>query len=197
MRPEDITAVVLCGGSGTRLGEVDKPLVRIEGRPLVEHVIAALSPQVGRLVISCGRDAAPYAALGYPTVADLRPGDGPLGGIVSALSHVGTDWILTHPGDAPSPDAALVARLAPAAEADGVAVPRASDYRQHLVLLISRPKAEALARFYERGGRAVKDWLDDQGVQSVDMSDVADSFFDIDTAADLAAFERRLADPLT
>ena len=195
MGPEEITGVVLCGGSGARLGDADKPMTNIRGRRLIDYVTAALTPQVARLVISCGHDPAPYEALGYPTVADLRPGDGPLGGIVSVLPHIETDWILTHPGDAPFADASLVARLAPAAQANGIVVPRAGDYRQNLVLLMSRPKAEALARFYGDGGRAVKDWLDDHEVESVDMTDVADSFFNVNTAADLAACERRLSDP--
>ncbi len=193
MRSDDITAIVLCGGSGTRLGGVDKPTAPIEGHPLVEYVIARLTPQVGGVVISCGRDAAPYEALGYTTVADVRPGDGPLGGFSSALPFVQTDWILAHPGDAPFADTSLVERLAPAAEADGVAVPRAGGYRQNLVLLISRQKAAALARFYEGGGRAVKDWLDGERVESVDMTDVADSFFNVNTAADLAEAARRLS----
>jgi len=195
MRPEDITGIVLCGGSGARLGDADKPMTRIKGRHLIEYVTAALTPQVGSLVISCGPDPTSYEGLAYTTVADLRPGDGPLGGIVSALPSIETDWILTHPGDAPFADASLVARLTPAAIANGVAVPRAGDYRQNLVLLISRPKAESLARFYRHGGRAVKDWLDEHGVESVDMTDVADSFFNVNTAADLAACERRLSDP--
>ncbi len=195
MTPEEITAVVLCGGSGARLGDTDKPMTRIKGRRLVEYVIAALTPQVGRLVVSCGRDRASYETLGYTTVADRRPGDGPLGGIVSALPYIETDWILTHPGDAPFADASLVARLAPAAVANGIAVPRAGDYRQNLVLLISRQKAESLAQFYRDGGRAVRHWLDDHGVESVDMTDIADSFFNVNTAADLAACERRLSGP--
>ncbi len=194
MRTDEISAIVLCGGSGARLGGIDKPMARIGGRRLIDWVIAALTPQVGRIVISCGRDAGPYETLGYPTVADDRPGDGPLGGIVSALPHVQTDWILTHPGDAPFVDTSLVARLTPEALVNGIAVPRAGAQRQNLVLLMSRPMAAALARFYCGGGRAVKDWLDDQGVVSVDMSDVADSFFNVNTPADLEACERRLSE---
>ena len=192
MRPDEITAVVLCGGSGRRLGNMDKPMMQVAGRHLVEYVATALSPQVGSLLISGGRDPAAYAALGYTTVADVRPDDGPLGGIDSALPAVETEWILTHPGDAPFPDPSLVTRLAPAAEASGIAVPQAGDYRQNLVLLMTRHKADSLAQFYRDGGRAVKDWLDEHRVESVDMSDVADSFFNVNTAADVAACERRL-----
>lgn len=193
MEPAQTTAIILCGGSGTRLENSAKPLTRVGDRRLVEHVIAALAPQVGGFVISCGRDPKPFEDLGFPTAVDLRPGDGPLGGIASALPCVDTEWILTHPGDAPFADPSLVERLAPAAEATGVAVPRAGDFRQNLVLLMSRPEADALARFYRDGGRAVKDWLDENGVESVDMTDVGDSFFNVNTAADLAECQRRLS----
>ncbi len=195
MRSDEVTAIILCGGSGVRLGGADKPMKPIQGRRLVDYVIDALRPQVGTIVISCGRDGAAYRELGYPAIADDRPGEGPLGGIVSALAHVETDWVLTYPGDAPFADASLVSRLVEAAEATGVAVPRAGDRRQNLILLLSRPKADALARFYRQGGRAARDWLDDQGAEGVDMTDIADSFFNVNTTADLAACEQRLSSP--
>lgn len=191
MRPEDVTAIILCGGSGSRLGGVDKPLVHVGGRTLIELVVEALDPQVGRVVLACGRDVAPYRALGHATVPDERPGEGPLGGIVSALPLVTTDWILTYPGDAPFADPRLVERLASAADAVGAAVPSTRGQRQNLTLLLSRERAAELARFYREGGRSLKVWLDGARIGSVDMADIADSFIDIDTPADLAAVARR------
>lgn len=193
MRPEDVTAIVLCGGSGSRLGEADKTLLRVLGRPLVSHTVDGLAPQVGRVVLSCGRDPAPYAELGYEVVPDVRPGDGPLGGVAGALPSVDSDWILIHPGDAPFPDHALVARLGPTAATRGLAVPRTGSQRQHLVLLLSRAMAGELVGYYEAGGRAIRLWLDEHEVEGVDMSDVADSFFNVNTPADLEACAARAA----
>lgn len=193
MSPEEITAIVLCGGAGARLGARDKTIVPVAGRPLVSYTVRGLAPQVGRIVLSCGRDPAPYADLGHDVVEDVQPGDGPLGGVVSALSVVDTDWVLVHPGDTPFPDHALVARLGPTADADGVAVPRTGDQRQHLVLLLSRTTAQELRAWYESGGRAVRRWLDERGTDGVDMSDVEDSFFNVNTPADLALAEERAA----
>lgn len=193
MRPDDITAVVLCGGTGSRLGEPDKTLVTVLGRPLVSYTIDALAPQVGRIVLSCSRDPAPYAGLGHEVVPDAEPGDGPLGGVASALSAIRSDWVLVHPGDTPFPDPALVARLGPTADSRGIAVPRTGPQRQHLVLLLSRALAAELAAFYESGGRAVRRWLDESEVEGVDMTDVADSFFNVNTPADLATAEERAA----
>ncbi len=190
---EDITAVVLCGGSGTRLGIGDKTLLPVLGRPLVSYTAETLRPQVGRLILGCGRDPQPYEALGYEVVADQRPGTGPLGGVISALAAVTSDWVLVHPGDTPLPDRGLVARLSPAADTRGIAVPRTGGQRQHLVVLMSRAMAGELAAYYEAGGRAVRRWLDGLGIEGVDMSDVAESFFNVNTPDDLSEAERRIA----
>ena len=69
--PRDITGVILAGGRGSRLGGVDKGLVPLHGRPLIEHVIDALRPQVGALLISANRNHDIYASYGYPVVADV------------------------------------------------------------------------------------------------------------------------------
>ncbi len=193
MRLEDVTAIVLCGGAGSRLGAPDKTLVPVRGRPLVSYTLDALAPQVGQVMLSCGRDPEPYAELGYAVIADTKPGEGPLGGIASVLPAVESDWILVHPGDTPFPDHGLVARLGPTADSRGVAVPRTGEQRQHLVLLLSRAMADELAAHYESGGRAMRTWLDEYEVEAVDMSDVADSFFNVNTPADLAEAEERIA----
>jgi molybdenum cofactor guanylyltransferase len=174
------------------MGVADKTLVPLRGRPLVSYAVEALAPQVGRIVLSCGRDPRPYEALGHPVVGDADPGEGPLGGIASSLASIEAGWILVHPGDTPFPDRGLVARLSPTAEEQGLAVPRTGEQRQHLVLLLSRAMADRLAAFYVAGGRAVRTWLDEQGVEGVEMDDVAPSFFNVNTASDLAACERRL-----
>jgi len=193
VRRESITAIVLCGGSGERLGAADKTLAPLADRPLIQYALEALRPQVGALVLGCGRDPGAYASFGYPLASDETPGSGPLGGIVGALSLVRTEWILIYPGDAPFPDATLVERLAATAEREGLAVPVAGGYRQHLVLLLRRARAAALAGFYAEGGRAIREWLDAAGASVVDMDDLADAFFNVNTPEDLARAERRLA----
>lgn len=59
MRPEQITAVVLAGGFGTRikhlLGDLPKPMAPVNGRPFVEWVVRYLAKQgVRNVILSTG-----------------------------------------------------------------------------------------------------------------------------------------------
>jgi molybdenum cofactor guanylyltransferase len=82
-----IAGIVLAGGRSSRFGS-DKGLYPYQGRPLVEHAIDILRPNFPTLIISTNNPDA-YAYLNLPMVADTYPGCGPIGGIFSALCHVG------------------------------------------------------------------------------------------------------------
>ena len=114
---------VLAGGRSTRMGG-DKALAPLAGRPLVAHVAARLAPQVDALFLNVNGDAARFAALHYPIVADAAPDAraGPLAGVAAALRHAQTQgfaWLATAPCDAPFLPLDLVARLAAAAGESG------------------------------------------------------------------------------
>lgn len=87
---------ILCGGQSRRFGS-DKARQRIDDHPLITHVARQLAPVCGNLWAIADRPDK-YQDLGLSTLADLRPGQGPLGGLQSALAHaaeLGTsDWIV-------------------------------------------------------------------------------------------------------
>ena len=107
-----VTAVILAGGRGTRMGGADKGLVSYQGQALIAHVIARLRPQVSQLIINANRNLASYQAFGYPVVSDNNADfDGPLAGMLAGLTAAATDWVLTVPCDTPHLPTDLVARL--------------------------------------------------------------------------------------
>ena len=92
-----LLGAILAGGRSTRFGS-DKALALLDGRPLIEHAIAALAART-EVVIVCGREWGDW-------VPD-RPGPdlGPLGGINAALHAAaarGFDAVLTAPCDVPA-----------------------------------------------------------------------------------------------
>ena len=81
-----ISAVILAGGRATRMGGVDKGLIEVRGRPMVEHVIAALRQQAADLFINANRNLDAYRQFGYPVLMDMVDGYcGPLAGMASAM----------------------------------------------------------------------------------------------------------------
>jgi molybdenum cofactor guanylyltransferase len=93
----------IVAGGGSRRFEGDKAAALLNGRPLLDHVRAALLPQVDAVVV-CGR-----AWPGMTTIADRPATDmGPLGGLCGALHHAaahGYDAVLTAGCDVlPVPD---------------------------------------------------------------------------------------------
>ena len=115
-----LTGLILAGGQARRMGGQDKGLIPLAGRPLIAWVIAALAPQVGRILISANRNQAAYAAFGHPVIGDEAGGteltgfQGPLAGIAAAMTRMETPWLLTLPCDAPLAPTDLASRLAAA-----------------------------------------------------------------------------------
>ena len=179
------TAIILCGGRGTRLGGIDKPLLDLGGKPLLGHVIERLRPQVDAVLLSCARESADYEAFGYPVVEDEDDAQGPLGGFVSAMPHVRTPWVLTTPADTPFIPCDLVDSLAPTCRQHGAAVVTAGGHRQNLAMLVDREHADSLAAFYRRGGRAIHRWLVANAVAEVEFP--AAGFLNVNTPDDLEA----------
>ena len=193
MNAKDVTGIVFCGGSGRRLGGVEKPLIEVAGRPLLAWVLERLRKQVATVVLS-GADQSAYARFGCETVPDRTPGEGPLSGLATAVEVAATDWIFTCPGDTPYLAENLVQLLAADAERAGVAVPHDGNRRQNLFLLMRRDRAGSLVRFFEQGGRAAHRWLDQNGIGVTDLSSIGGSFFNVNTPDDLEAWRQRASD---
>jgi molybdenum cofactor guanylyltransferase len=125
--PAAITAAILAGGEGRRVGGEDKGLLPLSGRPLIAHVIAALRGQAGSILICANRNADRYAQFA-PVIADggseFR---GPLAGIAAALRACKSEWLLTVPVDCPRPPRDLAVRLLDAALAENRDVAAAFD----------------------------------------------------------------------
>jgi molybdopterin-guanine dinucleotide biosynthesis protein A len=185
----DITGIVLAGGQGRRMGNVDKGFVELAGRPLVAHVIDRLAPQVATIVINANRNADRYAEFGYPVIADAIGGfAGPLAGLHAGLSATKTPFVVTSPCDSPFLPHDLVARLAAAFDANNVdiAVARTRDQPHPVFALVRCSVLPHLARFLQDGGRKIDAWYASLPLAEVAFDDEEHAFRNINTQAELA-----------
>jgi molybdopterin-guanine dinucleotide biosynthesis protein A len=87
-----VPVYILAGGKSARFGR-DKARVEIDGRPLLIHVARSLEAAASGIIVIADRPGK-YRDLGFETIADRRPGLGPLGGLQAALSHCREGWLL-------------------------------------------------------------------------------------------------------
>ncbi len=97
----DCSIAILAGGQSKRLGQ-DKALISIHGdeRPLIAHQIERLHPLTDDLFI-VGPDRPGYSTFDVPLELDDYPGEGPLGGIATALRAARYERVLVVACDLP------------------------------------------------------------------------------------------------
>ena len=190
--PDAITGLILAGGRGQRLGGADKGLQPWRGRPLVDHALARLAPQVREVMISANRNAALYATRAARVLPDASDDfSGPLAGILAGLRAAATPWLAVVPCDSPLLPADLVARLARGlGDAHGAVAQRdhgAAGLRlEPVCCLLSTALADGLARYLAEGGRKVEGWVARHATPVLfDRPEDAAAFANVNTPADL------------
>lgn len=197
-----LAAAVLAGGRGRRIGG-GKPARLLGGRPLLEHVLDRLRPQVSRLLVSGPAGDEALERPGLPVIADAVPGGrGPLAGLLGAMDWLAVQapecqWLLSVPVDVPFLPGDLLARLAAALADGGAEIACAgSAGTVHPVIaltpLLLRPELARMVLVED--GRKVKDWLGRHRVRVVSWpAGDLDPFFNVNLPGDLAAAEIRFA----
>ena len=110
-------AVILAGGRSSRMGGGDKCLLPVGDKPLIAHILTAITPQTSDILINTNSDPAPFLKYGQPVLPDVIAGyQGPLAGILTGMlwsrrRHPRQAHILTVASDVPFLPCDLVERL--------------------------------------------------------------------------------------
>ena len=183
----DITAVILAGGQGRRMGGQDKGLIEFDGRLIIEILIERLRDQHLDILINANRNQTTYQTYGYPVISDeLKDFQGPLAGFASAMATVKTDFILTLPCDSPVLANNFSERFINAHNRNGAAVCVAHDGErlQPVYALINCRLLNDLKQFLESGDRKIDRWYAKYDYALVDFSDDTAMFENINTPED-------------
>lgn len=178
------------------MGGGDKALLKIGGRPILDHVIARIGPQVRAVLLNANGDQGRFAAFGLPIITDSVAGfAGPLAGILAGLDWCagnGIEWMVSVPADTPFLPSDLAARLWTACRGSDIScagsggrvhpvvalwpTSLAGDLR-HALTVENTHKVDAWASRYRLG---IAEW----------PAQPYDPFFNINRPADLAEAER-------
>ncbi len=201
----DITAVILAGGRGSRMGGVDKGLQSFRGTPLALHAALRLQLQqggpLGEVLINANRNLSAYESFGVPVWPDgLADYAGPLAGFLTGLEHCDTPYLATIPCDTPLFPLDLVRRLAQALERDNAEIamacaPEEDGQRraQPVFTLMHRDLLESLVRFTQDGGRKIDLWTARHKTVLVPFDTPGDdpkAFFNANTLEQLQALQQ-------
>ncbi len=168
-----ITALLLAGGRGSRMGGVDKGLQNYHGTPLALHALMRLQQQTlppAEVMINANRNLSAYESFGAAVWPDSLPDfAGPLAGFLIGLERCETPLLLTLPCDVPHFPLSLCERLAQALQAQEADIAMAaapeedghgpSNLRTQPVFCLLRASLlESLVRFTHEGGRKIDAW---------------------------------------
>lgn len=88
-RYQNLCAVILAGGKGTRIENEDKPLIQFGHQTLVQWVLEKVEPNVAQTTLSVNHNLAHYEFLDLPLITDcVSQYRGPLAGIFSAMKWI-------------------------------------------------------------------------------------------------------------
>jgi molybdopterin-guanine dinucleotide biosynthesis protein A len=194
-----VLGVILAGGRATRMGGLDKGLLPLANRRLIDHVLDRLSPQVGAVALNANGPAARFAGLGLPVLPDSLPDwPGPLAGVLAGLDWAagrGARAIVTVAADTPFFPRDLVAGLLSHAGRSGLCLAVSPD-RQGMVQrhptfgLWPVALREDLRAALTGGLRKIVLWTDGHGAGRALFDSVPfDPFFNVNTPEDLRVAE--------
>ena len=184
------SAIVLAGGKGRRLG-VEKHLLEIGGRSLLDTVVArvsAVSDDV--IVVASHADTISIPIRGIKVVSDIVPGRGPLSGLDAGLRVAKFDRALLVACDMPFLSTALLQHLVETATDADAVVPQIAGDLEPLLAVYSRACLPIVEGLLDRQKASMRDLLDDVQVHLVPEEEVRKfdpegrSWFNVNTPDD-------------
>jgi molybdopterin-guanine dinucleotide biosynthesis protein A len=200
----DIRAFVLAGGASSRFGR-DKALVRFGSRPLLLEIVQLAQSCASRVAVVAGAQKYRDLDVDLEITEDRWPGEGPLGGIITALQHTAAtdrcaEWNLILSCDLPflTPEwlQFLVDRARASPPEIQVILPHSDHGSEPLCACYRTVAATALKNAFDRGVRKVTQALQQVRTEVLDESvwkrfdSAGRLFWNMNTPADFAEAQR-------
>ncbi|MHC4691547.1 MAG: molybdenum cofactor guanylyltransferase [Planctomycetota bacterium] len=153
---EQATAIIMAGGGSRRMG-IDKSMLLIKDKPIIQHICDQLSGTFSQILISTD-DVEKYAFLGFDCILDKIPGQGPLMGIASSLQASANEVNFVVACDIPHIDLRVVRKMLAEAHAADMVIPTTgSDKYEPLFGVYRKSSLEVINEVLSSGVRKISD----------------------------------------
>ena len=154
----EYSGAVLAGGASRRMG-FNKALLEINGGPLISKVASSLNRAGVMNLKIVGGDSEAFTLLGYECLTDEYPGEGPLGGIITALNHFknkGKKHVLVVACDLPNISEDLISQMIERSmeEPKSIVIPLVEGHLQWMHVLWPTGVLPTLLKSFSNGVRA-------------------------------------------
>jgi len=186
-----ITGIILAGGQARRMNGEDKGLVMLFGKPLYQHVLEKLDPQVDSIIINANRNILRYQQSGYPVITDtIAHYPGPLAGMLAGLEFCQTDWALFVPCDTPFIPNNLVQHLWQNKGFHHIAYVSDGEREHPTICLINKSKIAQLKQFLANGDKKLMLFMAQSDAKLVEFLDGKQAFKNINTLETCSVLEK-------
>jgi molybdenum cofactor guanylyltransferase len=191
-----VLGVILAGGSSRRMGGRDKFLLSLDGKQILQHIIARLKPQVDVVILNTRNVELKCSLEVVPDIKSQENGEpyGPLGGLYTALSYAkknGYSFVVTAPCDTPFIPDNFVLRLLE--HKDKLIVTAKSKGQLHPVLsLWNVSLLSDLEKALDNKERKMMSWISKYNPVEVVWDQEPDPFLNINTSEDLLEAEKMI-----
>jgi molybdenum cofactor guanylyltransferase len=189
-----VTVAVLAGGASRRMG-ADKSLAELEGKPLIQHVLACVR-HLNIPVLLVTDKPEQYSQFRVEMVSDILPGKGSLGGIYSALMSSTTPFTLCVACDMPYLSVELLTYLLSLRIGFDAVVPMINNQPQGLHAIYHRRAAAPIRDLVNRNELRISGVFDHLRVRLVGEAAIRTidpelrSFTNLNTPEELARLRR-------
>jgi molybdopterin-guanine dinucleotide biosynthesis protein A len=195
-RDATTAGVILAGGRASRMGGRDKAFAAIDGEPIAVRTVRLFQGLFEQVIVSTNRPER-FQGFGVETVADLRPGSGPLAGIEAAMLASRHPWLFVVACDMPGLDADVIRWLLARPRTADAVVPRWEADVEPLHALYGVHTLPAVRACLGTGRQALRDFLPAIRVDYVGEDELralrgaARSLLNVNTPEELAALGGR------
>ena len=199
MDHNNILGTVLAGGKSQRFGE-DKSQVKLDGKLLIDFILSEIVDEFKEILIVANNQIAFQKSKKISTIKDFKKGQGPLGGVLSAMKwakekNSNYKWISTFPVHTPFFKKKILKKFLSEIniEESKLFFIKSNNTRHNIFGMWSIDLMKKLEEDLNKGHKKVETWANSIGVKIINMEFMyEDPFFNINTKDDLEIAKKKL-----